>query len=521
MKKASMFLAMTALCMQVIAQQVLKTTQVNVFKNGTYYVVKEGDVNLTGETVKLLMPANPLQGTFWINSLKDVKINKVVVKTDTIHKFRTAKSYSDILMANEGKNIKLTYKFDDKTYKDVSGTLMDYYKESQIVKIKTTDNRISFIQADNIRELSFGDKTNDNSPYDSTAMVATVHFNKKMDNTRLRMFYMHTGIQWIPSYNIKIIDDKELQLEMKALIENFNEDINDAEMTLTVGNPRFYYGTATDAIALGALTYLYTTPPAGNSGYSYAQSYSYANNISNAPAPQQPVYEYNGLSEYTTTGEKTNDLYMYSLGKVSVPKNSKTSFEIFSAKVPYKDIYEVIIGDVANYSVNRYIANNPESRYDVYHSLSITNKTANPFTTGPCFVLNEKLQPLAQDELKYTAVNGDVSVQLSKAGDIVVKNVEEEVKKDENAKKVGKYYYNKITIKGTITISNLQEKKVTLTITKNLNAQVIDASDGGVPKKPGKYYSLNPYSEIKWEVPMDKNQEKKISYQYEVYVINS
>lgn len=519
MIKHFMMIAAVCMVMHATAQQALKTTQVNVFKNGTYYVVKEGTVDVTGETAKLLMPASPLQGTFWINSLKDVKINKVVVKNDTIHKYRTAKSYADILLANTGKNIRLAYKSDDKNTKEVNGTLLDYYKESQIIKLKTSDNRISFLQADNIRELSFNDKTNDSSPYDSTAMVATVYFNKKMDNTQLRMFYMQTGIQWIPSYNVKIIDDKEVQIEMKALVENFSEEIKDAEMTLTVGNPRFYYGTSIDAIALGYLTSLFTTPTVSNT-WGYAQSYAYAN-VSTSQAPVQPLEDYNIYSTYNTTGEKTNDLYMYALGKVTIPKNTKTSLEIFSAKIPYKDIYEVTIGDVANYSINRYIANNPETRYDVFHSLKLTNKTTNPFTTGPCFVLNEKLQPLAQDELKYTAVNGDVNVQLSKAGDVVVKNIEEEVKKEENAKKIGKYYYNKVTIKGLLQLNNLQDKKINLNVLKTLNAQVIDVSDGGVAKKPGKYYSLNPYSEIRWEIPLGSNEEKKISYQYEVFIINN
>ena len=501
----------------VLAQQTLKTTQLNVFKNGTYYIVKEGEVKITSETAQIAVPPQPLLGTLWLSALKDIKLTKTVFKTDTVKKSRQSNSFVELLSKNIGKTIKINYKTDEKSYRDINGTLLAYIKESKIIKIKS-ENKTSFYFVDDIRELTFSDKSEDNIDYDSLITMATIYFNKKNDQTRIRMLYMQSGIQWIPSYIVKIIDDKELQIDMKALVENYMEDISDAELTLTVGNPRFTNTTKYDPTILGYLTNLNAQIPMQD--YSTAQSYAYANAGSNArQAYDTPIAEYN-YESYNTTGEKTNDLYMYSLGKVSIPKNSKSSFEIFSQKVPYKDIYEVTINDVVNYSVNRYIANNPENKYDVFHSLKITNKTTNPFTTAPVFVLNEKLQPLAQDQIKYTSVNSEVSVQLARAGDIVVKNIEEEVKKEDNAKKVGKYFYNKITIKGVIQISNMLDKKINLNINKFLNALVNEASEGGKTKKPGKYYGLNPYSEINWEVLVNANEEKKITYQYEVYVLN-
>jgi hypothetical protein len=335
------------------------------------------------------------------------------------------------------------------------------------------------------------------------------------------MVYMQSGIQWFPSYNIKMINDNELQLEMKALVENYSEDINDAELTLTVGNPQFFYNASIDPIATNYLTSLFDTRTSSFSTLPM-QMQTYANsNMYVAADESANELNFQPFNDYTTLGEKTNDLYMYKLGNVSLAQQSKTSFQIFSTKLPYKDMYEVTIGDIVNYSYNSYIGNDPEKRYDVFHSLQLSNVTNFPFTTAPVFVMNENLQPLAQDRLKYTPTGANTSVQLSKAGDVVVKNKEEEVKKEENVKKNGKTFYNKVTIKGTIIIENLQNKKILLTIKKNLLANVIDASDGGKIDKSGRYNYLNPYVDVNWEIPFGAKDKKTITYTYEVYAPNN
>jgi hypothetical protein len=153
--------------------------------------------------------------------------------------------------------------------------------------------------------------------------------------------------------------------------------------------------------------------------------------------------------------------------------------------------------------------------------LQLANITTFPFTTAPVFVLNENMQPLAQDRLKYTPTGANVSVQLSKAGDVVVKNKEEEVKKEENVKKIGKTYYNRVTIKGYITIENLQSKKILLTVKKDILANVLETSDGGKIEKSGRYSSLNPFETLNWEIPFGSKDKKTITYTYEVYAPNN
>lgn len=503
---------------QLIAQPEMKSTELNVFKNGTYFIVKEGNVGLTKGKCKLELPPNPLLGTFWLTTPKDISITRLLYKYDTIRKLKTYQwSVPDLLKANTGQHVTIMAKFDDKTFTEITGFLLDFYPQTSFAKIRLDNNNITFIYAGDIRKVTFEKSPNESRMVDSMALLANIEFSKNIDNTRLKMVYMQTGIQWLPSYNVKVIDDKELMIEMRALVENYSEIIEDANLTLTVGDPQFKYGRNVEHFISGYLTNL-----GGSPVQTYTNRYMYQNSFSPQveSVKSEDNYDYNDYTTYTTEGEKTNDLYMYNVGKVTIPKNSKASYQIFSQKIPYKDVYTCNLADVVNYYTTSYINIDPEKKYEVYHSFKLTNNTKNPFTTAPVFVQNENLQPLAQDEIKYTPVGGTVSVQLSKAIDVVVKNNEEEIKKVEKFKIIGKYSYNKITIRGTVEISNLQNKKIALNILKNVTAEIIEVSDGGTIKKPGKYSGLNPFTEASWELQINANEQKTITYEYEVYVIS-
>ncbi len=499
----------------VFAQSNIKPVQINVFKNGTYFIAKEGNVPVKKGYAMIELPKQPLMGTYWLNAAKDNKITSVCFLTDTIRKTKKPQNFNDIFKGSVGKKVRFTYAVgSEKNLREISGVLQEYYEGSGIAKIKLADNKTTFYPVASVVEFTIDDSNVGELTMDSLVRVAKIYFDKSIASTDLRVVYMQSGIQWIPLYNIKVVNDNELQLEMKALVENYSEDLEDAELTLTVGNPQFFYGAQYDPIYNNMLTSLYDVKPPVP--LAQAQTY-FTSNVYVADDRSSAGSGIEQYYDYSTEGEKTNDLYMYKIGKVNLPAQSKTSFQIFSVKIPYKDVYEVNIGDVANYSYYSYISNDPEKRLDVYHSLLLTNNTGYPFTTAPVFVQNENMQPLAQDRIKYTPIGSDISVQLSKAGDVVVKNKEEEVKKEENVKKIGKTYYNRVTIKGTIFIENMQNKKILLTIKKDLAANVLSASNEGKINKSGRYTGLNPFVNINWELPIGNKEKRTVTYEYEVY----
>lgn len=522
--KKLLFTTLSLTLFQAYSQKELKTTAINLFKNGTYYIVKEGNISTSNGSWSMSMNNfNPLLSTFWITTQKESTVDRIEFKTDTIKSNRYIINFNDALNANRGKKIRLTYSTNPTTLSNVKGTLENFYTGTNMAKIKTQDGAYLFIYANTISELFFDENPNEKIKTDSLARVAKIFFDKDKTNMPLKITYMQSGMNWAPSYSIKMIDDSKLQLSMNALIENYSEDIKEADLTLTLGAANFKYGSQLDPIGFNYLSSnnngLYTN------GYNYQSTYSNYNavpmqTLTNAGAiyDNDGPAEYNDYTNYVTAGEKDEDLYRYKLGKVTIPKNSKTSFSIFATDIPYEDIYEVNLTDVVNYAANQRININEDTKYDVFHSLKLSNTTTFPFTTGPTFVQDKNLQPLAQDQIKYTPVGAKVKVQLAKATDIMVKMTEEEVGSEEKAKKYNTYYYKRVTIKGTIKLENLQNKQVKVNITKYINGDLKEVSDAGVVKKSGQYNGINPFSDSEWTITIGKGEKKTVTYSYDVYV---
>src|SRR4051812_24866626 len=100
-----------------------------------------------------------------------------------------------------------------------------------------------------------------------------------------------------------------------------------------------------------------------------------------------------------------------------------------------------------------------------------------------------------------------------------MKNSEDEKNREDNAKKIGKTIYSKMVLKGTVNVDNYQEKDVTVTITKTLNGTVVAQSDGAKVTKVNSYNYINPSSNIKWEVKLNANEKKVLTYEYEVFFV--
>lgn len=509
-----LFTAIPAFC-----QQDLKTTELNVFKNGTYFIVKEGNLLIDNYVTKLELPPNPLLGTFWLTSSREISINKLVFITDTLKKTRPARTITDLLKSNKGKKARLIYRLDEKNISDISGTIQEVFTSSGLVKIKTADGKTAYLPSTDIKQLFVDENPSENITGDSTAYMARIEFNRNTKDTRIKLVYMQAGIQWFPSYNIKILNDKELQLELRALVENFAEIVKDAQLTLTVGDPNYKYGRTIEQFASPYLTSI-----GGNIGFNPYSTYQWQNTLGAAPATYTVTdnnadASYVDYQTYSTTGEKSGDLYMYDLGKVTIPRNSKASFQIFSQKIPYKDVYKVSLSDVTSFYTTRTINNDPERKFDVYHSLKLTNTTKDPFTTAPVFVMDEELRPLAQDEIKYAPLGSNVSVNLAKSPDLIVKNNEVEKTREERAKTIDKRSYTKVTITGTIDIQNTLDKKITLNADKSIMGNIIEVSDNGKIITAPNNSGLNQLTRAEWEINLEKNEKKAITYTYEAYIL--
>ncbi|MFM8740524.1 MAG: hypothetical protein ACKOC0_09990 [Cytophagales bacterium] len=490
------------------AQQPLPLKKITIFKNGSCLLTREGKSAIKAGVARLPIPQEVLFGGYWIGATGGNAIQSLTFRIDKLEKKEAASEFWQLISGNVGKTV--TISLHNKKDEAVTGKILSFEKKSQMVKLRQENGKITYLQTHNIFQLDFSEEMNATLVEDSTLRMVLLTPEKSANDINLQQLSMQAGVNWVPSYLLKLNNEKSARLEMKAVIENGIEDIFNAETELVVGSPQMYFGKKRDPITYDYLT---TDVGADNAGMQPMQTMSNAAYSRTAKADKTEESTFDG--SYSTEGEKAGDLYIYKVGKVTLANHAKGSYPVFASNIDYKHKYEGVIADKTNYYNSRFVDSN-ETTVDVYHSLELKNTTGVPFTTAPVMVITEKEQFLAQDLLKYTPVGGMVDVKLSKAIDIVMRNTEEESQRNDSFKKINSYMYSRVVIKGNINISNLQNTEVTVSVKKLLAGTVLSQSDGGKTLKTGIGYDNNPSSNISWEIKMPVNSKKTLTYEYEV-----
>lgn len=474
-------------------------------------VVKEGTAPVNNGKASIPVPAHTIYGTFFLGTTKDNPIKNMAIVNDTLKKKEKALAVWQLIAGNVGKNATISFAPGQKLDKSISGKITSYNLQSGLVQIKEDNGKLASIPSTDIYEVEFSEESNNFFMADSIQRSLVLTPQNAGENLSLQEIYMQTSMNWMPSYFLKLKDDKTARLEMKATIENFAEGINDAETELIVGSPQMTNSSKADP-----MTYDYATvsSPVFAGTYAWSNTMQAKANYSVGLDAAAPAFE----NSFSTEGEKSGDTYIYKIGKVSIGKNSKAIYPIFAGNIEYKDKYEGTIYDKTDYANTR-STDNEETPFDVFHSIEIKNTANVPLTTAPVTIVNEKDQFVAQDDLNYTPVGAPSTIRISKAVDIIMKNAEEESSRTDNAKKTGKKTYSSIKLRGTVTIQNYQNKEVTVSATKDVNGDVTTASESGKIIKHKGNTGINPYTQIKWDVKLAANEKKTLTYEYEVFFL--
>ncbi|MBS1684095.1 MAG: hypothetical protein JSS76_05040 [Bacteroidetes bacterium] len=498
-------------CTSAIAQA-LPVKKISIFKNGTAMIVHEGSTPVTGGKATLPVPSRAIYGTYFLGTGKDNSVKNIAIKNDTIKKEEKAITIWQLIAGNVGKKVTLSVAPAGKIDRAVSGKILSYNQQSGLIRLQSDNNKIEVFKSGDVYLAEFAEEEKQTYLADSIQRSLVITPATASGSLNVQEIYLQTGMNWMPSYFMILKDEKSARLEMKATIENFADALSDAETELVVGAPQM-----TNSDRLDPMTYDYQTMDrmieANRMGL-------YANNVQaktmsfGYSAPAADAF----AQDFSTAGEKNDDLYIYKIGKVSLGKNAKGIYPIFAGSIEYKDKYEGLIEDRSNFAETR-ATSNDETPIDVFHSLEIKNTASVPLTTAPVTIINEKDQFVAQNEITYTPAGSTSTVRLSKAIDIIMKNPEEETSRTDNAKKIGKQVYSSVKIKGTISLENYQNKEVTVAVTKNTNGEVSAASDGGKITRQKSYANINPATQIKWDVKLAANQKKTVSYEYEVFFL--
>jgi hypothetical protein len=435
---------------------------------------------------------------------KDAGLNSIGIKTDTFRKEQPAKSIHDFLQANVGKDITLYRHIETGIAPKITGKLLYYDAAGKWARLRTEDKKLLIVSTDDFDELALDASTGETFMTDSIAEIARVTLNRPVSSTTASTISLQKGIQWFPSYQLRIINDKEARLEMKATLVNNSDDYLNTPVDIIIGNPEMFFG---DQIDPACISYLSERLMSG----SFANMQQMTSNaVQNGRVVK--VYDNFDFDSEDKTGEQFEDLYFYKLGTLNLEKDARVIVPVLTTTVGYKDVYAADL-DISSTSANE---KNP---LEAWHSYRIVNSTAAPFTAGAVLVMNAAEQPVAQSLLQYTPVKGSNEIRLSRALNIQMKNEEEEVKREKsNISNTGNSFYDKVTYKGSINIINYHDKKITIRISKTIGGVSVKMSDAGRAKITRNADDEDEtISNLQWEVEVEPRGKKVLSYDYFTY----
>ncbi|MGB0524038.1 MAG: hypothetical protein ACPGJS_13805, partial [Flammeovirgaceae bacterium] len=297
-----------------IAQQNMETKSISIFKNGSAFFIKSGELTTQNSNIRFTekLP-KALFGTYWFlspaNDLKSVRSFK-----DKVKKEQKTNTIAEMLHANIGKKVRFSFYGKEQT---IEGTVQSVMKatnnidwNSSIIAIQSEQGWFT-CKVGEITNLLFLEKPNMNYESEETKTVVQVDFNSDKPKQALDIMYMQNGLGWLPNYLIELTEENKARLTLRAEVTNDAEDIVDTDINFVVGVPNFRFATRTSSL-VGFL---------GN--VSNYRSVQRSNNFSNSIATQRISYNdddwgddegFGGGGGWTDSGLQTTsveDLYFY------------------------------------------------------------------------------------------------------------------------------------------------------------------------------------------------------------------
>lgn len=515
-----------------------KTVAVAAFKNGLAFMIRQGEVPLTAGTGRISPVPSATLGTLWLSSsTPESKIDEVVAYRFNTAAERPIPSIGEMLQANAGKTVTITYQMKEYTGEVVGlgdsrtdaaqpavpqDRNLDAQARSSYLLLRVNKSLMAFP----IGEISTATLPDDAILHQQIQLPGqALRFKVKGGSTKenLTMGYLDHGIGWTPSYLISLLDDTTAQITMQSVVTNDAEDIQDADLFFVVGVPNFAYADTLSPMSLQQ-SLLDFMKDAVRDKKAYGA-------LSNAIQAQALAVDEEGAAPFSLTpsvndlaGAPEEDLFLYSRSGVTLARGERASYNVFSGNVSYEHIYNWEVEDDprvdAAGNLIRPNLNIPDQNHadSVWHTIRLKNTTKFPWTSAPALVTSGN-RPVSQDTLPYTPKGASSTLKITIATDLRASHEEREVARQQNVAHRPNYSYDLLTVEGRLQVKNYKAKEVRLSIGKTLRGSVEFQSDEGKAVQLAEgIESDNPKSRLSWEITLKPGEERVVTYRYKIWI---
>lgn len=337
---------------------------------------------------------------------------------------------------------------------------------------------------------------------------------------RVGLTYLTHGIAWSPSVVIDLIDDDTARVTAKAVVINDLMDLNGVDLEFIAGYPNLKFSTAWSPMSLEPLPQLLAA-------LRQSPQFDLTSALSNTMLQQRVSYESGdfggaggGMAFPTGSidGQDAGDLYFYQLDDVTLARGERGYFPLFGLGAPYRSIHTWDVGSFVDPDGN-YRQEQAEAPRVVWHELELKNTGDQPWTTAAALSRRDG-RVMGQDTMFYTPPGGTTRVKTTQAVAVEADAREVETAREPDAAKINRSTYSKITVRGTLSVTNHKSEPITICITKNLTGELIEAGGDPTVSKPARLNAgVNPQTQLVWEleVPPGKDAAVELTYDYSFY----
>ena len=549
----------------------LPVVELTAFKDGHALVRREGILPVKDGTARVDGLPAPLLGTFWPYSPDDtVRVVSATAGKRAVGVERTPLTAEELLTAGVGRQIAVWEWRGDRrssynaviagrpTRTEPNASDPAVPQRGPVILLKTPDGT-RVVPIDSLTEFTFLDGP---APESLTETVLRTGLRLRLDTDRdeaaAGLMYVQKGFRWIPQYRVDLGEPTdggsggEAEVTLRATLVNDLIDLEDATVRLVVGVPHFPFAGQVDPIALRAgaenVTRMGRTD-LSNRYFSNAIQGQVAVDFDADMAAAAPPVEAAG-------GQRAEDLYVFTLEHVTLAQGERMSVRVGSWTLPYTDRFEVRfpvappaemlqkLNAERRAELGRRLAENTVS-----HTVRLRNTADAPLTTSPALLFRDG-RLLAQSLMPYAAPGGRTELDLGTAIEVSASITEKITDRRPEAtprgfQPRGSERYERITVGGTITLTNRRPVPTTVTVVRFVPGEVDspgpadgDAADGtsrqlGVADLaaladelgdilsrygvPDWWASLNPASEITWTVTVPAAQSRTLTYDWHYY----
>ena len=523
--------------------------QVSLFKNGLGFFVWEVTIPEKVKSFHIVPEAAASHGTFWVSYPPKVDVESVVAKEVEAKEQVEATTVADLLKGNIGRKVKVY--FTDKPDANVEAKLLKvteeprmfppnpynpgrfvggeypgYYGIRNMVFLGTDEGQIA-VSADRIARVDFKDKE-PAAKYEkkSSRIRLDISLKKAAGGQKITVSCLAKGATWVPSYMVDISEPNKAQLAAKAEVMDEVCDLNGVDVKFVTGFPNLQFADIAAPVAMKEnLGQFLQSLIRGQSERGQALGVT-----SNAMVQRQVMaYDREGMAGEpimpaygaAEVGKMAEDLFLYPVEKVRLAKGEVGYFPLFTDSVPYKHIYRWEIPNYVNPEGGYYDQGRQQrepEQQEVWHCIRLDNVMKLPWTTAPAEIVKDGVI-LGQDTLNFTPVKEKGTVKITRAMNVKAEQIELEKDRKHNAAQWYNTNWDLVTVEGKLSVTNNQDKPITLEVTKSLSGEVKAMQPEAKLEKLAKSLRMvNANSRLTWTIELGPGEQKEIGYTYEVYV---